>query len=168
MKNLFYNKNSESTLFQGMNERNTVFTLVKDILDAGLSVRIKATGRSMSPFLKGGEILTIRQVPSDSLRKGDLILFTGRYNSHVLHRLIIKQISLDNTFLFCTKGDALRAFDEPVHENEVLGKVCRIERIISHDYIEHINLESGLWRKINFLIALISFFKSRLYYSAAS
>ena len=37
-------------------------TFFEDILDKGLTLCVKVTGRSMSPFLQGGEILTIKKV----------------------------------------------------------------------------------------------------------
>jgi len=97
--------------------------LFEDILNDGISLRVKVTGRSMAPFLQGGEILTIKRVPYASLHKGDLIFFKNSHGFPLLHRIIKK-----DTKSVQTKGDALMAFDEPVCEKDALGKVCIIER----------------------------------------
>ena len=49
--------------------------LFADILNKGLNLRLKVTGRSMQPFLRGGETVTIKKVPCSELRRGDLIFF---------------------------------------------------------------------------------------------
>jgi signal peptidase I len=137
--------------------------LFEDILRKGSHLRFKVTGRSMSSFLRGGETLTIKKVSSHSLKRGDLIFFKDSMGSLILHRII--NISLiDSMLTFQTKGDALMAFDEPVHENEVLGKVCGIEKMISREKTKYIDMESYTWRRINYLIALVNLFKTRTYF----
>jgi hypothetical protein len=103
-------------------------TIFEDILENGLSLRVRVTGLSMTPFLKGGEILTIRKEPHDALRKGDLIFFKSSQGVPLLHRIIQKRGSPDEKITFRTKGDGLIAFDEPVEYHRVLGKVSRIEK----------------------------------------
>lgn len=106
----------------------------------------------MTPFLMGGEILTIKKVSSASLKKGDLVFFKNSYGHPVLHRVIRKKRA-HNSFIFQTKGDALRTFDEPVTDEYVLGKASRVERNHAH-YVRQINLESLLWVVMNYLAAL--------------
>jgi signal peptidase I len=135
--------------------------LFEDILDDEINLRVKVTGRSMEPFLRGGEILTIKKVPYASLQKGDLIFFKNRHGLPVLHRIIKK-----STNSIQTKGDALMAFDEPVCENDVLGKVCMVEKIKPRGEIKSINMESFFWRNFNCFIALFNSFKTKTYFSA--
>jgi signal peptidase I len=137
--------------------------LFEDILRKGLHLRFKVTGRSMSSFLRGGETLTIKKVSSHSLKRGDLIFFRDRQGSLILHRIIKKSL-IDNMITFQTKGDALIALDEPVHENEVFGKVCGIEKMISREKTKYIDMESYIWRRINYLIALVNLFKTRTHF----
>ena len=137
--------------------------LFEDVLNAGLDLQLKVTGRSMVPFLKGGEIITIKKVSCSSLRKGDLVFFKTSCGSPVLHRLINKERGHNNTFIFRTKGDALRSFDEPVSGDDVLGKVLKIEKVVSHGKTQSIDMESHVWRKINILIALTAIIKSKAY-----
>lgn len=162
MKILSQNKTLESQLkSQTPNifetEKNELF---EDILNKGLSLCIKVTGRSMSPFLRGGEILTIRKVPCSSLEKGDLLFFKNRHGFPIIHRIIKTRRTSNNMNIFLTRGDALIAYDSPVNEHEVLGKVCNIQKNVSGKEIKHIDMESFLWKKFNYLIALLSNVKS--------
>jgi len=133
--------------------------LFEDMLNSGLSIRVKATGRSMVPFLTGGEILTIKKVPSASLEKGDLLFFKDTHGYPVLHRIIRKKC-IDNEFVFQTKGDALSDFDEPVSDQSILGKACKIERS-RMKYFGQINLESFFWRKVGYLTAIAELIRSK-------
>lgn len=128
--------------------------LFQDILQDGTSLRVRVTGRSMSPFLRGGEVLTIDQRPCNSLRMGDLILFRNRHCFPVLHRIIRTRKTKDGMYSFLTKGDALRYFDEEIPGISVLGRVRRIERPVRSDNVRYIDMDSLLNRSMNYLIAV--------------
>jgi signal peptidase I len=138
-----------------------ILRLFEDILRNGTSLRVKVTGKSMASFLNGGEILTIRKVPSSSLHIGDLIFFKTRHGIPVLHR-ILKKERKDNAHIFKTKGDAVLSIDEPAYESDILGKVCKIESN-SDGKRKYIDMESSLWRNINYLLAVINIGKSKTY-----
>jgi signal peptidase I len=135
-----------------------VLSLFEDLLNGGSDLRVRVTGRSMRPFLRGGEVLTLRKVPGPSLKKGDLILFRNRDGFPLLHRIVHATRKVSGTIAFQTKGDALTAFDGPVSDHEVLGKVCRIEK-----GSKTINMETGAWIKLNYLIAVVSLIQSRFF-----
>jgi signal peptidase I len=141
-----------------------ILRLFEDILRNGTDLRVRVTGRSMTPFLKGGEVLTIRQMPCVSLKKGDLILYRDKNDLPVLHRIIQKRKGDDGTFCFLTKGDALIAFDGEIREDNVLGKVLRIERPAQSGKTTHIDMNSLFYRCMNFSIAVAGFFKTQTYF----
>ena len=138
--------------------------LFQDILQRGVKLRVRVTGRSMIPFLRGNEVLTIRQEPCLSLSMGDLILFRSTYDLPVLHRIIRIRKNDNGAFWFLTKGDALRSFDEEIHESSVLGKVLRIERPAQSAKTTHIDMNSLFYRCLNFSIAVAGFFKTQTYF----
>ncbi len=142
-------------------EKTEVTALFGEILKSGLSLRVKVTGRSMRPFLRGGEIVTIKKVPCSELRIGDLIFFESPPGVPVLHRIVRKRMSAGANLTFQTRGDGLMAFDEEIHESSVLGKVLRIERPAQSGKTTHIDMNSLFYRCMNFSIALKGFFKSR-------
>jgi signal peptidase I len=146
------------------NLRPEICSFFEELLNNGLELRVRVTGRSMWPFLKGNEILTIRKVVISSLKIGDLILFKNRIGMPVLHRIIKKRRIGNNHFSFCTKGDALLAHDDEVNGNQVMGKACKIEKHVSDTGMHYINLESYRWSTINYLTALTSSGKSRIYF----
>lgn len=101
--------------------------LLREMLRRGLAVRLRVTGRSMGPFMKGGEIVTIESAPAPSLRRGDLIFFTRGARSPKLHRIIRIRRGKDGRRCFVTAGDAMRDYDAVVREEEVLGRVSAVE-----------------------------------------
>jgi signal peptidase I len=152
---------TESEIFQTKDFRADTLKLYEEILNSGLCLRMKVTGRSMAPFLNGGEILTIRKEPGSSLHVGDLIFFKTRYGSLLLHRIIKKKKK--DMVIFRTKGDAVKGIDEPVFEYDVLGKVYIIEKNISGMGTKRVNMESRFWKTINYLLAVFSSVHSRIY-----
>ncbi len=134
-----------------------ILSFLEDLLKGGSDLRVRVTGRSMTPFLRGGEVLTLRRVESSSLKRGDLIFFRGRDGYPILHRLIQTIRRKSGAIDFQTKGDALIAFDEPVQQHDVLAKVCIIEK-----GTKSIDLETGIWNRLNGLIAVMSLFRTRL------
>jgi signal peptidase I len=141
-----------------------ILRLFEDILRNGTGLRVRVTGRSMAPFLTGGEILTIKKVRYSSLQIGDLIFFKDVCGFPVLHR-IIKKYRLDGRFTFHTKGDAVVVFDRPVDEEDVLGKACGIEKIASGGKTKYIDMESRFQKRINYLIAFVSFIRAKTYFA---
>ena len=130
--------------------------LFEDILKSGSALRVKVTGRSMTPFLRGGEILTLKKADCSSLKRGDLILFRNTAGYPILHRIVQTIREKSRAIAFQTKGDALIAFDDPVQENEILGKVCRIEK-----GPRSINMETRIQGRLNYVIAVAGLLKSR-------
>ena len=141
-----------------------VLGLFEDLLGAGLSLRVQVTGASMSPFLTGGELLTIRKVPLAALQRGDLVFFKTSRGVPVLHRLVRKKRA-GNGFVMQTQGDALAGPDEPFLPSDFLGKAARIEKSDA-GYPEVIDLESPARRTINYLLAMNRLVKSQARFAA--
>jgi signal peptidase I len=103
--------------------RPEVSGLFESVLAGGYSVRVQVTGRSMRPFLQGGEILIIEPVGGRRCRVGDVVLFKDGQDRLVIHRVIrVRSASVQ------TQGDALNEPDSPVEIARMMGKVQRIER----------------------------------------
>jgi signal peptidase I len=136
-------------LEEELDKRHEISILYCDILDMGYIVRVQATGKSMKPFLKDGDILYIRKVIPSSLNVGDIILFKDAFGQPIAHRIVKKIRDISGRFRFQTKGDALNSFDDFISEDVIRGKVYMIERRIE-DRIFYINLESLRWRLISY------------------
>lgn len=132
-------------------------SLFEDILNSGASLRVRVTGRSMSPFLRGGEVLTIRKVPGNSLKRGDLIFFRNHEGCPVVHRIVKKDNGDKRAITFLTKGDALVSPDEPVQAHDIFGKVFAIEKGSGT-----ISSQAGMRSTLNCLISFVSLFEWRM------
>lgn len=134
--------------------------LFQELLSKDITLRVKVTGESMKPFLKGGDIVTIRKVYIKEINIGDLILFRDNNGLPVLHRIVSRKKNHNGEITFITKGDRLILIDDPITEDMVLGKVIRIEKLSSRKVFKSMNLESSIWKTINFLISLPSLLKT--------
>jgi signal peptidase len=77
---------------------------------------------SMSPSLKVGDMVLVREVPASSVRPGDVIQF-WRDGEAVVHRVVeVRQEG--GSWSFITKGDANSSPDPtPVSSSQLMGKV---------------------------------------------
>ena len=103
-------------------------TLFADILDQELDLKIKVTGRSMRPFIHNGDLVTLRKISPELLKRGDIIYYTSTNGSPVMHRIISKAKLPDESLLLTTKGDALLQEDMPISVDQILGKAFNVEK----------------------------------------
>ena len=101
------------------------YLLSKDVLARGASLRFRARGNSMRPFVKDGDMLSIEPTEATKVQIGDVILFwqEGRV---LVHRVVKTRI--ENEGMLMAKGDSHLRPDRPVHPDQVLGKVTSVER----------------------------------------
>jgi signal peptidase I len=162
-KSLFQNRKTEfENDIININDHDKI-CLFEDILNKGLFLRVKVTGKSMAPFLNGGEIVSIKKVRPEILHTGDLIFFKNRSGQPILHRIMGRQKKF-NIILFQTKGDAFTAFDEPIPSSNILGRVINIEKPDSAGKSRTLDMESIFWRIFNHIYATFQIIKSAVYY----
>ena len=99
--------------------------LIESLIESGYDLRVHVTGRSMRPFLKGGEVVTIRPARVEPFGFGHLILARGVGGALVLHRVIGRTMA----GAWLTKGDGLQAPDAPVKAGDVLGVVVLVQTV---------------------------------------
>jgi signal peptidase I len=88
--------------------------------------RLRVRGRSMRPWLRGGEVVELRRTTLAEVRRGDVVAF-ARGGGLFVHRVIGKSHA-ENGALLITKGDAFPDADAPVNEEELLGRVTCVAR----------------------------------------
>jgi signal peptidase len=133
----------------------TAYELLEDILNSGAAIHTRVTGFSMAPFIRSGEVVTLRKVTPSVLRKGELILFRNSEGRLILHRIVKIGSGKGDEVILQTKGDAA-GFDEPIPSWRVLGKVSRIEKSVPFWGVSDINMDAAFWKKTGYLIAMIS------------
>src|SRR4029077_21007651 len=97
--------------------------LTQSLLSEGLGFRFRACGRSMQPTIQDGDILCVRPVAVETLRRGDIVLFADGL-SYKAHRLVWID-SAQGTFIAC--GDAGAVTDRAVDTGRILGLVVSKE-----------------------------------------
>ena len=116
------------------------FDLVRSLLHQGVSVRIRVSGRSMQPFLKGDELVEIVSLHARYPKIGDIILFRDQHGNPLLHRLVRRRY-YNGVLHLQTKGDACMGVDSLVPADQVLGS---IQRIVFTDHA--VDLQTPLMR----------------------
>jgi signal peptidase I len=107
--------------------------LITELLQDGYSVNFSAPGHSMYPTIMANENILVAPIDPAAVRMGDIILYRTN-GSLIAHRVtLINKMNKDaiNPFpdwSFILKGDASATYDEPVKDEQVLGKVISIER----------------------------------------
>jgi signal peptidase I len=97
--------------------------LTQSLLSEGLGFRFRACGRSMQPTIQDGEVLRVRPVAVETLRRGDIVLFADGL-SYKAHRLVWINPA-QGTFIAC--GDAGAVTDRAVDTGKILGLVVSKE-----------------------------------------
>ncbi len=72
------------------------------------------TSQSMWPALKKGDLVFVKQIDRDKLKKGDIIVYSQE-RSFIIHRVIEKNV---NSVI--AKGDASIEQDQPVTYDQIL------------------------------------------------
>lgn len=98
--------------------------LLRDFSNKGALLRFRSRGRSMSPFLRDGDIVTIAPLRCAGPRIGDVAAFVNSHDgSLILHRVIGIQGDA-----YEIKGDNVRGADGLIPRSQIIGRVSRIER----------------------------------------
>lgn len=140
-----------------MNCRTIEFLeLSNEILSKGSYLRFQAHGGSMSPFIRDGDVLEIKPAEVSEIKLGDVIFY--RIESRVAAHRVIKRVSRNGKVSLVTKGDSSPTSDEPLHAEDLLGKVVTVERNGLS-----LSLDTRLSRLINLLWAKISPFSGYIY-----
>lgn len=94
--------------------------LMKGVLDKGAPFRFKASGQSMSPFIRHEDVITIKAV---RLHFGDIAAYVNPVND----RLAVHRIIHRSQEKFLLKGDNNSMVDGWITASDILGRVICIE-----------------------------------------
>jgi signal peptidase len=100
--------------------------LRKEAIKNGHSVQTIASGTSMFPFLRNGDILTIDPTPIELIKRGDIVVFENE-QKWIAHRVIRIQ-SVDGAIQITTRGDARISSDPTVNKTNYVGLISAFER----------------------------------------
>ncbi len=94
-----------------------------DLLAGGMSVEIPVTGESMSPLIRGSDVVTLAPVLGRDVRLGDVVAFPRPDGRLVIHRVV----ALEGDRLR-TRGDAVAAADAWMDRQSLIGRVEKVDR----------------------------------------
>ncbi len=96
------------------------------LLCTGQRVRFRATGLSMDPTIRDGDVLTVVPVDLGEVRPGEVLLYRTE-RGVVAHRLMRCE-TVEAERLYILRGDASGTCDPPVGIGKVLGRVIASRR----------------------------------------
>lgn len=97
--------------------------LVKDLLSESQPVCLEVDGHSMTPFIRRGDLVTVRPRRASRPALGDVLLVAADARRFTIHRYVDH---VDGCVV--PRGDCAPTADPPTPIEEVLGFVTRVER----------------------------------------
>lgn len=101
--------------------------LISNVMKKHKWIDLPAQGSSMFPYIQDGDVCTFVTCSPAELQKGDTALYHTVQGKLVTHRFVKKQTINDDTF-YMFKGDTNLGFDEPIRDQQVIGKLIYIKR----------------------------------------
>ena len=101
--------------------------LTRELLQRGCHVRFRASGTSMHPTIRDGEVVTVAPSSGDAFAVGDVLLC--RFGQRpTAHRVVAVQPSANGRPVLFLHGDNLCSRDRPVRASDVIGRVVSVSR----------------------------------------
>ena len=109
-----------------------IYTLVSRISGVTPSIfgysMLRVSSESMEPELNVGDIILVKEVAPETLKKGDVITYQGEEGSVagklITHQIVSEPYEKDGLHYFTTRGIKEGALDDPeIDETQILGKV---------------------------------------------
>jgi signal peptidase I len=101
--------------------------LSSELLKTGYRIRFRASGKSMQPTIREGEVISVAPVHPLRVKRGDIVLYRVR-GKVIAHRVIAVDKQVAKSPVFILRGDAAATCDPPVAAAQVLGLVVATER----------------------------------------
>jgi signal peptidase I len=131
--------------------------IAESLLRDNIPLKARVGGTSMIPWLKAGDIVTLKKCPPYTIDKGDIVVFR-RNEKMVIHRVVALR-DTNNGRIFITKGDSCKNTDGEMLPGEFLGKAYAFERNqVTFDLITKKQI------RVNLFLARISPYTWPVYY----
>ena len=98
--------------------------LIQNVVSRGSSLRLRAKGCSMAPFIKDGDVLTLSPPVIRSLGIGDVVAFSFPQSGRLIIHRVIRAFGGD----FLIRGDYCAEPDGVIPKQDILAVVSRVER----------------------------------------
>ncbi|WP_025028645.1 signal peptidase I [Caldalkalibacillus mannanilyticus] len=135
------------------NHQEALITLIQKTIQKNGSIDLPSSGFSMYPFIQKNDICTFVECTPSTLKQGDIVLFYCSEKKLTAHRFK-EAVTIHNMPIYIFKGDTNLLPDDPVTENQLLGKLVQIKR--KQKKILMTDLSSRIWSKIIFSFPILS------------
>ena len=98
--------------------------LMEAVLKRGKAFRFQASGSSMNPFIKDGDILTLVNVSQGEIKLGNVLSFIHPHN----RKLLVHRVVNSKQKNYLMKPDNSANVDGWVNQQEIIGIVHSVER----------------------------------------
>ncbi|MEX2461055.1 MAG: signal peptidase I [Paenibacillaceae bacterium] len=115
--------------------------LIFNVMEQYGGIDLPAQGNSMFPYIREGDICRFNFCDGLPLKRGDIVLFHSSSEHLIAHRLYQLK-SIDNQLYYVFKGDTNFGLDEPVREDQLIGKLICVQKG------KIVLLEAGLTAKV--------------------
>ncbi len=106
---------------------SSLLKLSNSLSKRSASIRFRAKGFSMRPFIQDGDLITVSPLLNYPIRVGDVVLFKTVDDQAIVHR-VIRKTKINGETVFFIKGDAAFGQPEEVDTERILGRATAIER----------------------------------------
>jgi len=103
-------------------------SLADEVLSKGDTLRFRARGISMQPFIRDGDILEIQPNVGELFRTTDIVLCKSPKGKLVAHRIVGIKPGGEGRAKLIIQGDALGQPDGNIDPGDVLGRVVAVIR----------------------------------------
>jgi signal peptidase I len=102
--------------------------IILSVLESGNSVELPATGFSMFPSLRPGDMVIVNPIKTGDLpESGNIVVFKTN-NGLVMHRLVETAEDNRGEQIFITRGDCMKENDNPLHFKQIIGVAAKYKR----------------------------------------
>ncbi|WLR49459.1 signal peptidase I [Halobacillus litoralis] len=108
-------------------------------------IDLPATGTSMYPLIREGDICRFVSLDYENLKKGDILLYQSDHGQLIAHRLIYK--SGDS---YLCKGDSNLGNDDWVYSDQLIGKMLYVSKNHKIFYLNGLLGKTWTWSILTF------------------
>lgn len=102
--------------------------LIISILRSGHSVELPASGYSMFPALRPGDLVIVNPISKEGLFEPGIVVVYRKDTSFIMHRIVKITESSGGEIKIETQGDSLLRKDQPVSNENYLGMAVSFKR----------------------------------------
>ncbi|MGM7721194.1 signal peptidase I [Metabacillus sp. Hm71] len=132
--------------------KDTVDLLIKTMQKYGW-MDLPSYGTSMYPFIQKGNICRFVEFNEKTVKKGDVLLYHSESGQLIAHRFLRKK-QINNQPYYVLKGDTNLCSDEPVRQEQIIGKLVTINRLNKKIYND--DYTAILWSNLILSFPLMS------------